>query len=249
MTMPSSHGPPLEYSPYFRLQHSITSTYLEQLENQVNAAYEVLEERMSEYAQAGSGWILERNNALILEMVNYQPFGGSSYIPLPVEIANRQAVINVKNDDNECFKWAVLSALHPASKDLQRVSHYQQNQEQLNFQGIDFPMKIPDIKKFEKQNPGISVTVTSISEAVEKKVEEEEKDEEKNERKKKKKAEKKEVEKRSTLIPLRVPDKELTNNITLLYWTEEGEHGHFAWVKSSLAKGSILILTWTACRK
>ena len=37
---------------------------------------------------------------------------GSSYIPVSDWIAKNKAVINPKNTDEECFKWAVTSALH-----------------------------------------------------------------------------------------------------------------------------------------
>ena len=36
-----------------------------------------------------------------------------------------KAVVNIKNEDFECFKWSILAALHPASKDAQRVTNYQ----------------------------------------------------------------------------------------------------------------------------
>ena len=35
---------------------------------------------------------------------------GSSHLPLPNFIAKRKAVINPKNEDEECFKWAVIAA-------------------------------------------------------------------------------------------------------------------------------------------
>ena len=38
---------------------------------------------------------------------------GSSYVPLPSWIANKKALINHKNEnDEECLKWAVTTALH-----------------------------------------------------------------------------------------------------------------------------------------
>ena len=38
---------------------------------------------------------------------------GSSYIDLPVWIASKKAVLNPQNKkDEECFKWAVIAALH-----------------------------------------------------------------------------------------------------------------------------------------
>ena len=36
---------------------------------------------------------------------------GSSYLPLPDWIARKNTIINPQNDDEECFKWAVITAL------------------------------------------------------------------------------------------------------------------------------------------
>ena len=36
---------------------------------------------------------------------------GSSYLPLPDWIEKKEAIINPQNDDEECFKWAVIAAL------------------------------------------------------------------------------------------------------------------------------------------
>ena len=35
-----------------------------------------------------------------------------AYIELPEWIKNKKAVINPQNKDEECFKWAVIAALH-----------------------------------------------------------------------------------------------------------------------------------------
>lgn len=69
--------------------------------------------------------------------------------------------MNVKNlKDNECFRWSILSALHPVhSKDhANRLSKYAQFKNELNFKNIDFPVKLKDVKKFEAQND-VSVNV------------------------------------------------------------------------------------------
>ena len=36
---------------------------------------------------------------------------GSSYLPLSPWLAKKKAIINPNNNDNECFKWAVIAAL------------------------------------------------------------------------------------------------------------------------------------------
>lgn len=211
LLMPSKYrSEPMVYSPHFRTPHAITSTYPQQLREQLDAAMEVLEERLSVFAQARSGWTLDENRALILEKVDYQPIGGSSYLELPNDLLLTKAVINTKNDDQECFKWSVLAALHLASKDAQRVSNYQEYKDELNFDGIDFPVTIDQISKFEKHNPGISVTVIGIDKAEQSK---------------------KGVMFPTKLLPLGVPEKKQENHVVLLYWKRE-EQCHYAWVKS-----------------
>lgn len=45
-----------------------------------------------------------------------------------------------------------------------QITHYQPFKEELNFEGIDFPVSIDQIGKFEKQNPRMSVTVIGMEE-------------------------------------------------------------------------------------
>ena len=35
---------------------------------------------------------------------------GNSYLPLPDWLAQKKAIINPQNDDEECFKWVVITA-------------------------------------------------------------------------------------------------------------------------------------------
>lgn len=45
-----------------------------------------------------------------------RPIRGASYLPLPAWLANKKAIINAKNTDNQCLKWAIGAALFPAPK-------------------------------------------------------------------------------------------------------------------------------------
>ena len=67
-------------------------------------------------------------------------------------LALKKAVVNVHNNDNQCFKWAVLSALHPVKDHVNKLFHYKKFEHELDFTGISFPVKLDDIVKFEKQN-------------------------------------------------------------------------------------------------
>jgi hypothetical protein len=50
------------------------------------------------------------------------PLRGSSYKDLPKFIKDKKAVINIKNDDNQCFKWCLLRAVNPVNKNAERIS-------------------------------------------------------------------------------------------------------------------------------
>lgn len=61
------------------------------------------------YNGKGSGFTLLSIDGVLLAIYEYTPLGGSSYIPLPASIKNKKAVINTQNNDQQCFKWAILS--------------------------------------------------------------------------------------------------------------------------------------------
>ena len=59
-----------------------------------------------------------------------------------------------------CFKWSVARALNPVERDAERISKLLRKQaEDLNMKGIEYPMSLKDIDKFETQNPSISINV------------------------------------------------------------------------------------------
>lgn len=112
----------------------------------------------------GSGFSLSEIKELNVQVSRFEPIAGLSYIELPKYLKHKQAIINVQNKDNECFKYAILSALFPAARNAQRVSQYKQYENVLNFTGITFPVDLKQITKFEMQNPEISINVYMFDE-------------------------------------------------------------------------------------
>ena len=80
---------------------------------------------------------------------------GSSYIPLPDWISNKKAIVNIENKDDKCFLWCVLRFLHPKERDEERLVDLKKYENSLNTKGINFPMKLKHISKFEKLNPSL----------------------------------------------------------------------------------------------
>ena len=68
----------------------------------------------------GSGWRFHSIIRLELHIVDYNPLRGETWIALPKELANKNAITNPKNEDNKCFLWCVLRALNPREKNSER---------------------------------------------------------------------------------------------------------------------------------
>ena len=88
---------------------------------------------------------------------------GSSYLPLPHWISRKKAIINPKNEDMECFKWAVIAAdkWEEKGKDPERISKFQKFEGAYDRSDVEFPFAIRSIGKFEKKNE-ISVNILAV---------------------------------------------------------------------------------------
>ena len=108
-----------------------------------------------------SGFSLDNIMHLYMNFHRLALTRGSSYTELPVWIKSKKAVINPQNKDEECCKWAVIEALH--HEDIkhhpERISLLRSYENQYNWKGLEFPVSIKKIDKFEKDNPGIAVSV------------------------------------------------------------------------------------------
>ena len=129
-----------------------------ELHNQLEEAKQAATQAMVLFQKEGSGWVLDEILHLDLTIAQYTPVKGSSYIPLPNKLKTKKAIINIKNSDAKCFMWSILAAIHPAKQTAERLYHYQQFQDKLDFSGIEFPVTVDKIGKFERQN-NISVNV------------------------------------------------------------------------------------------
>ena len=108
-----------------------------------------------DYQKNGSGWYYKEVISFEIHIVDYKPIKGSSYIPLPDFLLRKKAIINMENKDDKCFLWCVLRYLHPVQKIASRINDLREYENDLNFKGIDFPIRVKDIQKFENQNPNL----------------------------------------------------------------------------------------------
>ena len=128
---------------------------------------QTIEERIQNFNQRGSNWRFERVLSLDVHFTDFQPLRGSTFLPLPRKISTKKAVINMKNNDDQCFKWSVVRALNPVAKNSERVSKELKDQsERLVWSGLKFPVKLDQIVVFEQLNPQISINVFGFESVV-----------------------------------------------------------------------------------
>ena len=124
-------------------------------------------EKISFFQTGGSGWYFKEEISLEIHTVDYKPIKGSSCIPLPDFLMRKKAIINMENKDDKCFfgLWSVLRYLHPVQKNGSRIKDLRKYENDPNLKGIDFPIKVKDIQKFENQNPNLpGINVFSVNE-------------------------------------------------------------------------------------
>ena len=109
---------------------------------------------IAKWISEGSGWTIQSVDNHFLNIVQYQPLKGSSYIELPIELRNSmKGLINIKNNDNECFRWCHIRFLNPQDSHSELIKRSDKHYlEKLDYSGIEFPIKINQYNKIEKQN-------------------------------------------------------------------------------------------------
>ena len=137
-------------SPHFRgnCQISLKSA---DIEESLQDSIKKIHSSFIVYQRQGSNWTLDKVLKIKIHLVKYKPLKGSRYIPLPIKLRSKHAIVNVHNRDKKCFMWSMLAALHPTDRNAERISKYIEYTNELNFEYITFPVKVKDIHKFEIQ--------------------------------------------------------------------------------------------------
>ena len=137
------------------------------LDRELNKRIKAIEGCIEKFEKEGSGWIISRLLEFQIKIAKYKPLKGSSYIMLPEKYRNPKfRLINMKNDDQECFKWCVGRSDCMDQKNKDRVSERViESTKKYNWDGIKFPVSLSQISKFEKQNKDVSVSVYGINTA------------------------------------------------------------------------------------
>ena len=168
---------------------NLESTDVEKL---IDKCVKKIIEDLEAYQKNGSGWYFKEVVQLEIHTSEFNPMNGSSYIPLPDWISDKKAIVNIENKEEKCFIWCILRYLHPRKVNDTRLTDLKKYENSLNTEGINFPMKLKHISKFEKLNPSLpGINVFSV-----------------NDNKK--------------FYPLRMAEKDCLNTIDLFFYEQDG---------------------------
>ena len=131
-----------------------TVTKASDIEHELSMSRQEILKTIEEWVSEGSGWAINHINSHYINITLYKPLNGSSYIELPTELRNpKKGLINIKNKDDECFRWCHIRHLNPQGKDPQRIKKDGKKMiNELNYDGIEFPVSQKHYNKVEKQN-------------------------------------------------------------------------------------------------
>lgn len=163
---------------------------------------------LEEFQERDSGWALSRILNLILNINKCNLMHAGCWVETPRHVRSKGAVVNVQSSDNACFAWAVVAALYPADNHSNRCSVYPHYSGKLNLNGIEFPMSLKQISRFERLND-ISVNVFTTRD--------------------------KRDNNGTEILPLRLTDDKRDRHVNLLYIqskTGDTGVGHFLWIKN-----------------
>ena len=131
-----------------------TITKADDIERELNMSRQDILNMIDKWVSEGSGWVIDRIDSHYINVTTYAPLHGSNYIELPTELRNpAKGLINIKNKDDECFRWCHIRHLNPQEKNPQRINKVDKDMiNDLNYEGIGFPVSKKDYNKVEKQN-------------------------------------------------------------------------------------------------
>ena len=99
-----------------------TITKPNDIEPELNMSRQEILNVIDKWVSEGLGWVIDRIDSHYINVTTYKPLHGSSYIELPTELRNpKKGLINIKNKDDECFRWCHIRNLSPQEKILREL--------------------------------------------------------------------------------------------------------------------------------
>ena len=129
-------------------------TKVDDIEPKLTMSRQKILNTIDKWVSEGFGWVIDRIDSHYINVTLYKPLNGSSYIELPTELRNpKKGLINIKNKDDKCFRWCHIRHLNPQIEHPERIKKGDKQMiNELNYDGIAFPVMQKQYNKIEMQN-------------------------------------------------------------------------------------------------
>ena len=119
---PKNEKPVSIYKTAFFNSKAKTITKVDDVEPKLRMSRDEILDKIDKWVSKGSGWIIDLIKSHYINVTLYKPLNGSSYVELPTELQNSaKGIINMKNEDDECFRWCHIRHLSPQTKHPERI--------------------------------------------------------------------------------------------------------------------------------
>lgn len=85
-------------------QHIVINTH--SIQESLELSQQEVLRKVANWMSEASGWVINQVRHHYVNIAEYNPLEGSSYINLPPELKNpKYGLVNIKKKDNQCFLW------------------------------------------------------------------------------------------------------------------------------------------------
>ena len=101
---------------------------------------------------------------IFIDVYETSPIRGSSYLPTPQKFTNPKCgLVNIKNEDHECFKWCMKYHQSDKSNHASRVTNLLKVDDKYNYDDMEYPATYDDISNFEEVNQ-VCINIYTLTE-------------------------------------------------------------------------------------
>ena len=120
-------------------------------EDSFNRSFQEIFNGINNWISEGSSWVTESIDGEYINVSIYSPLSGSSCTELPVR-NSKKGLINIKNDDNKCFRWCHTKILNRLKTHPERITKADRSLSSLEYGGIKFAVSKKDYGRIEKKS-------------------------------------------------------------------------------------------------
>lgn len=148
---------------WFLVSNNLAIRQPEDVTVELDFAFKQIQEQLDDYNRNGSNWVLHRINSCHLLVSRWVAMRAGSYIPLPEWLEKKRAIINIQNEDEYCFKYAIEAGYSLPKKNPQRVSHYTNRNTFRYKSDVSFPFtgQHKSLADFERMNSHLNISLNA----------------------------------------------------------------------------------------